>query len=179
MNRLGFGKFARNWLAVLLVVISLTACNKARSDTWNFSSEDRQQILDLIYSYSYTFDSKNLDAFLNLYTQDAVWEDYYAGASSPTDVLDTPSKMRQVFGNQMQQFTAAGIQSRHFLTNPNIAGTAPDHAEGTAMFLVTHQKYDQPQDTVSLTHTGMYRYQFIRIATGWKFQKIEAHLDHS
>jgi ketosteroid isomerase-like protein len=166
-------------LALLLAIIGSPSCSTAHSDTWSLSATDRQEITDLIYSYSYTFDSKNLDAFLNLYTQDAVWEDYYAGASTPTDVLDTPEKMRQAFGNQIQQLSAEGIQSRHFLTNPAITGTSPGLAQGTVMFLVTHQKYDQPQDTASVEHTGMYSYQFAKTAAGWKFRRLEAHLDHN
>jgi ketosteroid isomerase-like protein len=166
-------------LTLFLLVAGLSSCSRAHSDTWNLSAEDRQEITNLIYSYSYTFDSKNLDGFLDLYTPDAVWEDFYGGSSAPTDVLDTPAKMRQVFGNQMQQFSAAGIQSRHFLTNLNITGIDPGRAEGTAMFLVAHQQYRQPQDTASMTHTGEYRYQFVRTPKGWKFYRIEAHVDHS
>lgn len=179
MNIIGLGKYASNSLAALLVVMGLSFCSNADAGAWNLSAKDRQEIMDLIYNYSYTFDAKNLDGFLNLYTQDAVWEDYFAGASSPTDVLDTPGELRQAFGYQMQQLAAEGIQSRHFLTNLAINGTRPGRAAGTVMFLVTHQEYDQSQGTAVVLHTGEYRYQFFKTKAGWKFRKVEAHLDHS
>jgi len=180
MNKRIFGKFAGNLAALVLAtaIAGLYSCSAAHSDTWSLTAEDREEITQLIYSYSYTFDSKNLDAFLNLYTPDAVWADYYAGSSTPTDVVDTPQKMRTAFGNQMQQLAAAGTQSRHFLTNLSISGTSPGVAQGTAMFLVAHQQYDQAQATATVEHTGMYSYQFAKTTNGWKFRRLEAHIDH-
>ncbi len=46
--------------------------------------------MDLIYNYR--FDSKNLDGFLNLHSQDAIWEAFLGGSSSPSGVLDTPDE---------------------------------------------------------------------------------------
>jgi ketosteroid isomerase-like protein len=165
-------------LVAAMAIFGVYSCSTARSEEWNFTAGDHQEITQLIYSYSYTFDSKNLDAFLNLYTPDAVWADYYAGSSTPTDVVDTPQKMRTAFGNQMQQLSAAGTQSRHFLTNLSISGTSPGLAQGTAMFVVAHQQYDQPQATATVEHTGVYNYQFEKTASGWKFKRLEAHIDH-
>jgi SnoaL-like domain len=172
------GKHLRWWLAALLAAVALSSWNNVDADTGNLSAEDRQEITVLIYNYSYMFDSKNLDGFLNLYSQDAIWEAFVGGSSSPAQALNTPDEMRQFFGKQMQQFAEDGIQSRHFLTNLAISRTGPALAEGTAMFIVTHQAYDQPQGTAVVLHTGVYKYQFVKTHAGWRFRRIEAHVDH-
>lgn len=179
MNTLASGKYLRWWLAALLVVVGLSSWNNVDADTGHLSAKDRQEIMVLIYNYSYMFDSKNLDGFLNLYSQDAIWEAFLGGSASPAQVLDTPDEMRQFFGNQMQQYAAEGIQSRHFLTNLAISRTGPGLAEGTAMFVVTHQAYNQPQGTAVVLHTGEYKYRFVKTHAGWRFRMIEAHVDHS
>ncbi|HLP45782.1 MAG TPA: nuclear transport factor 2 family protein [Candidatus Kapabacteria bacterium] len=42
----------------------------------NSPFEDQQAILDLISNYSYTYDSKDINKFLSLFTSDCVWEVY-------------------------------------------------------------------------------------------------------
>ena len=178
MNTLASWKCLRWCIAALLVVGGLFALNTVGAETGNLSEKDRQEIMVLIYNYSYMFDSKNLDGFLDLFSQDAVWEAFYGVSPSPELVLDTPEEMRQVFGDQMDQYAEEGIQSRHFMTNLTIIPTGPKLAEGTAMYFVTHQAYDEGEATAVLLHTGEYKYQFIKTRAGWKFRKIEARADH-
>ena len=179
MNKLAIGNYRRWCIAALLAVAGLFSWNPVGAETGNLSEKDRQAITVLIYNYSYMFDSKNLDGFLNLFSQDAIWEAFYGGSSSPDLVLDTPDEMRQVFGDKMQQYASEGIQSRHYMTNLKISRTTAKLAEGTAMCFVTHQAYDEGEATAVLLHTLEYRYQFVKTQAGWKFRKIEAHTDHS
>ncbi|MFO7622586.1 MAG: nuclear transport factor 2 family protein [Bacteroidales bacterium] len=179
MNKLTMRNSVRWCIAALLAVAGLFSWNTVGAANGNLSEKDRQEITVLIYNYSYMFDSKNLDGFLNLFSQDAIWEAFYGGSSSPGLVVNTPDEMRQAFGDKMQQYAAEGIQSRHFMTNIKIYRTGAKLAEGNAMCFVTHQAYDEGEATAVLLHTLEYRYQFVKTQAGWKFRSIEAHTDHS
>jgi hypothetical protein len=66
-----------------LVSVAVLSCwPLARADSTVFPA-DRQEIEDLISSYSRTFDSRELDAFVALFSPDATVEFYPAGATVP------------------------------------------------------------------------------------------------
>jgi len=88
MNKVAIGNYLRWCIAASLAVAGLFSWNPVGAETGNLSEKDRQEITVLIYNYSYMFDSKNLDGFLNLFSQDAIWEAFYGGSSSPDLVLE-------------------------------------------------------------------------------------------
>jgi hypothetical protein len=59
--------------------------------------QDEAAILKPIYSYSYKFDSRDLEGFLSLFAEDAVW-------------VTTREQMRSLFSQRMNEQIAQGIQ---------------------------------------------------------------------
>ena len=47
------------------------------------SSEDRTAILELIANYAYMWDGKDAEGYSGLFTEDANWELYFEGESTP------------------------------------------------------------------------------------------------
>lgn len=45
---------------------------------------DKQDILELIYSYAFTFDGGNVDAWIELFTEDAYFETFIPSRTQPT-----------------------------------------------------------------------------------------------
>jgi hypothetical protein len=76
---------------------------------------DRQQILDLISRYSYTWDGKDVSAFAALFQDNAALSHYSGGTLGK---VTRSNEERLAMAREMfAAFTAKGIQSRHFQTN--------------------------------------------------------------
>ena len=115
----------------------------------------------LIYNYSYMLIPRIWMAF-SIFTPKTRSGSLLWGYIISGSVLRTPDAMRRFLETRCNS-TAEGIQSRHFLTNLAISRTGPRLAKkGTAMFVVTHQAYNQPQGTAVVVHTGEYKYQFVK-----------------
>lgn len=138
------------------------------------AGQDERAIIRAIYEYSYTFDGRNLEAFLSLFTEDALWEAYNAGSSTPTVSIHGTETLRRAIGQQMNAQVAQGIQSRHFQTNPILTRVSGDRVDAITMIMVTWQQGMQP---ARIVHTGFYRDEFVRQGSEWKFAKRQAYMD--
>ena len=65
------------------------------------SAEDQRQILDLISAYSYTYDGKDLEGYLALYTKDCVWELVPHGATAPTVTATNREELRTLAAQRL------------------------------------------------------------------------------
>jgi hypothetical protein len=134
----------------------------------------RQQILDLISLYSYTFDGKDLEAFVPLFTEDVHWAWY-----GPDDVLlidlHSPEELREFFGNTIQSHIEAGRQTRHYQTNTVFTELSGRHAATRTLVLIVWQTEGQPLPVA--TRSGYYDDTFVKTPDGWKFQERVLHTD--
>ncbi len=135
---------------------------------------DRQQILDLISRYSYTWDGKDAEAWTALFQDNAAVSTYSAGTLSDT----TRSKKERLARarERLQSFTAQGIQTRHYQTNTIMKRLPDGSVQGDTLFQVLWQQAAEPAP--KLVHSGTYRDLFTKTPSGWKFVSREIHIDH-
>ncbi len=162
---------------VLVCAVLLMSSVKVKSSTVAdelVAVQDERAIVRLIYEYSYTFDGRDLDGFMSLFTEDALWEAYNAGAATPTISLHGSGELRSVISMQMNDQISKGIQSRHFQTNTILTRLARDRVQAVTMIMVIWQHGSQP---ATIVHTGFYRDEFSLQDGEWKFVKRQAYLD--
>ena len=162
---------------VLVCAVLLIGSVKVKSSTMAdepVAGQDERAILQLIYQYSYTFDGRDLDGFMSLFTEDSLWEAYDAGAATPTVSLHGSEELRSVIAMQMNDQISKGIQSRHFQTNTILTRLARDRVQAITMIMVTWQ---QGAQAATIVHTGFYRDEFTQQGGEWKFVKRQAYLD--
>ena len=145
------------------------------------SSMDRQEIMDLVYNYSYTYDSKDLEGWLALFAEGAIWSVYAGGSSDPKIVTVSNQERRMLLGPSLE-----GNQTRHFMTNTILRQTDVDRAEGKTMFccFITQEPSSSSSsssgavssspfgvaESVQMSHhlivTGYYEDEFVRTENG-------------
>jgi hypothetical protein len=135
---------------------------------------DRQEILDLISKYSYTWDAKNAEGFAALFTEDATLSNYSAG--NLTDTTRSSKERLTRARERFQSFTAQGIQTRHYQTNTLLEQLPSGSVRGTTLFQVVWQYAAEPAP--KLVHAGIYRDTFMKTSSGWKFGSREVRIDH-
>jgi 3-phenylpropionate/cinnamic acid dioxygenase small subunit len=130
--------------------------------------EDRQEVMDLIANYSFTYDSKDLDGFLNLFAEDAVW-DYYVGLGNRTKQAMEVNKeeLGEWVTGRFEEQKADGLQARHFMTNTVLTHIDVDHIAAKTMVVIVWRKKSESEPW--LEDTGIYVDKFVRTPNGWKF----------
>lgn len=174
------------WLVLIGILSFMVVAQNVSAEASNttLSSADRQEIIDLIYGYSYTYDSKDLDSWLDLFTDDAIWSVYNGDSSTPNLVTSSNEERRQLLGPSLE-----GNQTRHFMTNTILNQTDLAGAEGTTMYLCVVRS--SPNKTIAASLgplkamelginvilTGYYQDKFVKTQNGWKFASREAYED--
>jgi ketosteroid isomerase-like protein len=121
---------------------------------------DYVAILDLISRYSRTFDSNDVTAFANLFTDDARLDTPVGNPASRSEI-ETWARDRWA------ELRKDGIRPTHFQTNTVLDTSSPDHATGsTQLLLVWHHASTNKSE---LTGTAIYEDEFQRTDRGWKF----------
>jgi|SRR5262245_2976578 len=143
-------------------------------NTKDLPAVDRQEILDLISRYSYTWDGKNAEGWTALYLDNATHASYSGGEFTRAS---QSNKERLAYARERHQsFTKQGIQTRHYQTNPVLERAPDGTVQGETMFSVIWQYAGEPAP--KLAHSGIYRDVFVKTASGWKFGRREVHVDH-
>jgi 3-phenylpropionate/cinnamic acid dioxygenase small subunit len=140
------------------------------------SAEDQRQIRDLISAYSYTYDGKDIEDYLALFTKDCVWEAYPSGASTPMVKAANREELRAVTTQRLAMLQQKGIQSRHYQTNTLLVARADGQVEGKTLLNLVWQMPGEKPYTVT---TGVYRDLFVKTEGGWKFAKRTFLMDQS
>ena len=139
-------------------------------------AEDRQQIADLISQYAYAYDSKDLESFVGLFTQDCLFE-MLAGIEQRQIVKATGrEELRVVTSQRFAILERKGTQSRHYQTNTVLTLRGDGRVEGITMLNLIWQVADEKPVTVT---TGIYRDLFERTAKGWGFAKRSLFIDQA
>jgi len=137
--------------------------------------EDRVQILDLISAYSHTYDSRDVESFIGLFTDDAVWE-YYGSGGTKLLFRFNRQELRAAVTKRLEGLKTRGIQSRHYQTNTLLTPVAAGKVEATTIFNITWQV---PDERPALVTTGIFRDVVVKTAAGWRFARRTELVDQS
>ena len=133
------------------------------SDAIELSQDDRQEILDLISRYSYTFDGRDAEGWVALFADDGIMV-------FPSEEL-TPQELLVWARNGIASARESGRQGRHYQTNTVLEPLSDGSVSGETMMQVTVRRRDEPAPTIA--HTGIYRDRFVKTDSGWKFGRRE------
>lgn len=160
-------------LACALLFVSLAGHAGPPSSV---SAEDQRAILDLISAYSYTYDGKDLEGYLALYTKDCVWELVPQGAAAPTVRAASRDELRAMVTQRLAMQRQQGIQSRHYQTNTLLSAGADGRVEGRTMLNLVWQV---PGQKPGIVMTGIYSDEFVKADGIWKFAKRTLLMDQA
>ncbi len=140
------------------------------------SAEDRIAITDNIYAYSYTWDGQDIEGFLNVFTEDGVWEAYALGAKEPEMHLAGREAIRK-WGEERLGRRKGKFVSRHFQTNIVFDHLDANTARTRTMVFVSHQGVEDlaPRPMVS----AIYYDEHKRTPKGWRIKHRQVKHDQS
>lgn len=170
----------RSWLVIgLALQLALTsACISVevnRSDSGKrIPTVDRESILDLISQYSHTWDNRDANGWVDLFTPNAHWSLYANGELKNS--IQTQTERLRFASETLETFTKQGIRTRHQQTNTLLTKNADGTIRGETIFTVVWQTTGEPSP--KLVHSGVYRDVFFRSSAGWKFKRREIYIDH-
>lgn len=131
------------------------------------NTEDRLAILDLIARYAHTFDAKDTEGWLSLFTENAVWEHFRAGTDGPVTrivSLRELSAWATVFHNRTRE---EQTWARHLLTGTEFLEQTPDTARTRTTVLTT--LLNPGSRTPQITIAGHYDFVLRKTSRGWMF----------
>ncbi|MBL6752428.1 MAG: nuclear transport factor 2 family protein [Nevskia sp.] len=137
-------------------------------------AEDRAAIADTIYAYAYAWDGQDLEAYLKVYTEDAVWEAFAAGASQAEIHLPNREAIRKWAEERLARRKGKFV-SRHFQTNIVYDHLDRDSARTRTMVLVTHQGVDDAVPSLMLSAVCIDEHR--RTPEGWRMRRRSVYHD--
>lgn len=160
---------------LVAIAAASSAAENGRIESYAARQAASDHIRDLISAYAYTYDSKDMDAFLNLFTEDANWK--WVGPTGKTALkFDSRQELRKFVVPRTHAHKQQGIISRHYQTNTVFTEVGAKKARARTYVLVTWQYLSQAAPRPK--HSGYYEDTFVKTQAGWKFSKRVAHLDH-
>jgi hypothetical protein len=127
--------------------------------------EDKISIHEVIAQYSYTWDAQNVDEFVRLFTENAVWELVSVGETQPQVRLESRLAIRAWTLKNFQE-RLVGVTTRHHQTGIVFEALSTDAARTRNMVVVTHQGTADVVPRIS--HTGVYDDQWRKTEAGWQ-----------
>ena len=166
-------------LWVLAILISTTFIGGFANITafadGGIAVEDRLLIQDLITLYGRTYDDRDADGWVALFTDSAPMPLYIAGKLARE--LNTNEDRKKWAQSRFETFEKDGVfTTRHYQTNTLLKPLGDGTAEGTTLFFVTFQY--AAETTPRPIHTGIYRDRFVKTSEGWRFARREIYIDH-
>lgn len=101
------------------------------------SIEDKLAIQEAIARYSYAYDSKDAEAFAELFVDDGIFEVIVPGESSPTVRLSSRAAIRAWAAQRHELSTAS--QARHYQSGVLFDELTTETATSRTMLLLTRQ----------------------------------------
>src|SRR5215469_10377783 len=120
------------------------------------SLEDKLAIQEVIAQYSYTYDARDAEGFAALFTEDAQWQLFAAGATHPAIHLKSRTAIHAWALQRLHERRGHFI-SRHHQCNTLFETLTTQSARTRTMVLVTHQ--DVTEAAPRLTASGVYHDQ--------------------
>ncbi|ODA66515.1 hypothetical protein A7A08_02638 [Methyloligella halotolerans] len=146
----------------------------------DFDPEDRLAIENLLYAYSFAYDNYEAEAWLSLFTDDAV---FVAGTPGEPSVSFSGEGFRSFWTERMKAFAKSGNRRRHLMSNILFLDQTETTAHISVVGLLTNAKVDKPVSAAQLLHNGKngekfsvvtslnYEGWLVKGAEGWKIQR--------
>ena len=138
------------------------------------SLEDKRAIQEVIAQYSYTYDAQDAEGFAALFTEDAVWELFAAGATQAAIRLESRAAI-QAWAMRRLHERSGRFTSRHYQSSTVFETLTAGLARTRTMVLVTHQ--DVTEAVPRLTASGVYHDQWRKTPEGWRLVHRRLHHD--
>jgi hypothetical protein len=138
------------------------------------SLEDKLAIQEVIAQYSYTYDAQDAEGFAAVFTEDAVWELFAAGATRPAIRLESRAAIHGWAMQRLQERRRRFV-SRHYQSCTLFETLTAESARTRTMLLVTHQDITEaaPRPTAS----GVYHDRWRKTPEGWRLAYRRLHHD--
>lgn len=131
----------------------------------DFDPEDRLAIENLLYAYSFAYDNYEAEAWLSLFTDDAV---FVAGTPGQPSVSFTGEGFRNFWTERMKTFAKSGNRRRHLMSNILFLDQTEDTAHVSVVGLLTNAKDGKSFSAVtSLNYEGW----LVKGRQGWKIKR--------
>lgn len=138
---------------------------KANPGHADFDAGDRLAIENLIYAYSFAYDNYEAEAWLSLFTDDAV---FVAGTPGQPSVSFTGEGFRNFWTERMKTFAKSGSRRRHLMSNILFLEQTEDTAHVSVVGLLTNAKDGKTFTPVtSLNYEGW----LVKGPEGWKIER--------
>jgi hypothetical protein len=133
--------------------------------TAEVTPQERVQIFDLISSYSYSWDGRDMPAWVGLFTEGGSLSAAFQGVDAwqYESNAERAAFIREFYAGPGSDL--AGM--RHFQTNTILEKLADGAIGARTMFAVVVQPKGAPSPT--LANTGVYVDRFVATASGWRF----------
>ena len=138
------------------------------------SIEDKLAILEGIALYSHTLDGGDDEAWVQLYTEDAVWETFSKGADIPSIRYEGRDGIRQ-FAAWMRS-RQGKTQARHNKVNTIFVELTPTTARVRSNGIITVQAEGE-EPRVALT--GIYAETWRKTTEGWRMAHVVLYQDRA
>lgn len=133
--------------------------------TTDFDVTDRMAITNLISAYAFAYDNTDADAWLSLFTPDAV---FVAAVPGQTPVSFTGHAFRTFWTKRMAEFRTSGNLRRHLMANVLFLDQTADTAHVSVVGLLTNAKDGKTFTAVSsLNYEGWIE----KGPEGWKIRR--------
>ena len=125
--------------------------------------EDMLAIQQAIARYSHTFDAGDADGWAGVFTEDAVWEFYAAGETTPSNHLTGHKELREFAAMRFRE-KAPGLVYYHHQSGILFDELTADTAKTRVMVILTIHKSPSPPEVV---FTGIYTDAWKKTSKGW------------
>jgi SnoaL-like domain len=133
---------------------------------------DRQAIMDLIHTYYWILDDKDVagvdNGFPDLFTQELIYEGCRAGGHMQLVKFKGLAALISRTKDQFADLNNRGLRTRHFESNTLLQLTKNDFVQGKFTLLVTIQR-SSSADVPELDYTASVKATFAKEDNVWKF----------
>lgn len=137
----------------------------ANPGSTDFDVADRMAITNLISAYSFAYDNTDAEAWLNLFTPDAV---FVASVPGQTPVSFTGDGFRTFWTKRMAAFRSSGNLRRHLMPNILFLDQTADTAHVSVVGLLTNAADGKTFSAVSSLN---YEGWLVKGPDGWKIKR--------
>ncbi|MEW5421228.1 nuclear transport factor 2 family protein [Amorphus sp. 3PC139-8] len=131
----------------------------------DFDVADRMAIVNLISAYAFAYDNTEAEAWLDLFTPDAV---FVAGVPGQTPVSFSGDNFRTFWTKRMAAFRSSGNLRRHLMPNILFLDQTADTAHISVVGLLTNAADGKTFSAVSSLN---YEGWLVKGPNGWKIQR--------
>ncbi|MCD4741127.1 MAG: nuclear transport factor 2 family protein [Desulfobacteraceae bacterium] len=142
-------------------------------------TKEKLEINELISTYSFMWDEKNVLGLSDLFTEKCVWSWYRVDGTAVLEISGREAFndfVKQLFSNELK-----GIQTRHFQTNTIFIEITEITAKTKTIYFSTkvmlNGKVDMENQPLT-SYQGVYEDEFVKTENGWKFKNRKVVTDN-